>query len=70
MRYWGYFAAKLVAGGGIMFGLLELLNWSFPPEPCFYQYCSSRFSPDEAEPAVGAVTMMWPRAFSSPIANP
>src|SRR5262252_9547399 len=23
-----------------------------------------------AEPAVGAVTIMWPRAFSSPIANP
>ena len=26
-----------------MFGLLELLNWSFPPEPCFYQYCFPRF---------------------------
>jgi hypothetical protein len=43
MRYWGYFAAKLAAGGGIMFALLELLNWSYPPDPCITQYCLPRF---------------------------
>ena len=43
MRYWAYFAGKLAVGGGIMFGLLHLLNWSFPPEPCFYEYCPPRF---------------------------
>jgi len=43
MRYWGYFAGKLVAGAGIMYALLSLLDWSIPPGPCFYQYCFPRF---------------------------
>jgi hypothetical protein len=43
VRYWGYFAAKLTVGGGIMWGLLAWLNWTFPPEPCFYDYCPPRF---------------------------
>ena len=43
MRYWAYFAAKLAVVAGIMFGLLEWLNWLLPPEPCFYDYCPPRF---------------------------
>jgi hypothetical protein len=43
MRYWGYFAGKLVAGAGIMWALLALLNFSIPPGPCFGQYCFPRF---------------------------
>jgi hypothetical protein len=43
MRYWGYFAAKLALGGSILYGLLFLLSWAFPPEPCFYDYCPPRF---------------------------
>ena len=29
--------------GGILYGLLALLNWADPPEPCFYDYCPPRF---------------------------
>ena len=43
MCYWGYFAAKLAVAGGILYGLLALLNWADPPEPCFYDYCPPRF---------------------------
>jgi hypothetical protein len=32
MRYWSYFAAKLVAVSAVFFGLGELLNWIWPPE--------------------------------------
>ena len=39
----GIFRGKVGVGGGIMFGLLELLNWSIPADPCFYQYCPPRF---------------------------
>jgi hypothetical protein len=30
MRYWAYFAAKLVAAGGLLYGLLGLLSWALP----------------------------------------
>jgi hypothetical protein len=43
MRYWAYFAAKLAVGGGILYGLLALLNWNFPPDPCFHGVCLPRF---------------------------
>ena len=43
MRYWGYFAAKLAVGGGVMYGLLKWLDWSMPLEPCFFDYCPPRF---------------------------
>ncbi len=46
MRYWGYFAAKLVAAGGAMWGLLQLLNWYWPPEPRYYTYIPPRFGYD------------------------
>jgi hypothetical protein len=46
MRYWGYFAGKLAVGGGIMYGLLRLLDWAVKPQPCFYNYCPPRFPYD------------------------
>lgn len=32
MRYWAYFAAKVVAAGGVMYGLLAILNAFLPKE--------------------------------------
>src|SRR5258708_9179077 len=47
MRYWGYFAAKLVVAGGALYGLLALLNWAWPPvprlDPRIYTYIPPRF---------------------------
>jgi hypothetical protein len=31
MRYWAYFAAKIVVAAGVFRGLLALINWKFPP---------------------------------------
>lgn len=33
MRYWAYFATKLVVAAASLYGLLALLNWSWPPAP-------------------------------------
>src|SRR5262249_42018858 len=33
MRYWSYFAAKLVAAAAVLYGLLAILNWKYPPAP-------------------------------------
>src|SRR5580698_1687251 len=33
MRYWAYFAAKLIVAGGILYGSLGLLNPLAPPTP-------------------------------------
>jgi hypothetical protein len=33
MRYWAFLAAKVVVLGGILGGLLALLNWCWPSEP-------------------------------------
>jgi hypothetical protein len=46
MRYWGYFAGKLVAAAGVLYGLLKLLNWYWPAEPPFLTYIPPRFGYD------------------------
>ncbi len=48
MRYWAYFAAKVVAAGSLLYGLLALLNWYWPPEPNNYSfdYIPPRFGYD------------------------
>src|SRR5689334_20330214 len=46
MRYWGYFAGKIVAAGGTLWGLLALLNWKWPSAPPFYGYIPPRFGYD------------------------
>lgn len=33
MRYWGYFAAKLVLAAAVLYGLLSVFGWLFPPTP-------------------------------------
>ncbi len=43
MRYWAFFAAKLAAAAGTLYGLLALLNWFWPPEPRFLSYLPPRF---------------------------
>jgi hypothetical protein len=43
MRFWAYFAAKVVAAAAALFGLLALLNWFWPPEPGFFSYHPPRF---------------------------
>ena len=48
MRYWGYFAGKLIAAGGGLYGLLALLNWQWPQEPAFHSYVPPRFGYDLA----------------------
>ena len=45
MRYWGYFAAKLVAVGGTFYGMAALLNRKWPAEK-FYSYVPPRFGYD------------------------
>ena len=46
MRYWAYFAAKIVVAAAALFGLLALLNWFWPPEPHFFSYIPPRFGYD------------------------
>ncbi|MBZ5617305.1 MAG: hypothetical protein LAQ69_01040 [Acidobacteriia bacterium] len=47
MRYWAYFAAKLVAGGALLYGLLVALNSAWPAEvPHFFTYVPPRFGYD------------------------
>jgi hypothetical protein len=43
MRYWAYFAGKLVAAAAAMWGLLVVLNLVWPPEPAFFSYRPPRF---------------------------
>src|SRR5215475_9689125 len=48
MRYWAYFAAKVVAAAGVLSGLLALLNWWWPQsKPLAYDpYIPPRFAYD------------------------
>src|SRR5689334_25187655 len=46
MRYWAYFAAKLVVAAASLWGLLALLNWCWPPDPLFFTYIPPRFGYD------------------------
>jgi hypothetical protein len=46
MRYWVYFAAKLASAAGLLYSLLALLNWYWPPEPRFFSYVPPRFGYD------------------------
>lgn len=43
MRYWGFFAAKLVSAAGVMAGLLALLNWKWPASAPWLDYIPPRF---------------------------
>ena len=44
MRYWAYFAAKLVTVAATFYGLLVLLNWYWPLEPpSRFSYVPPRF---------------------------
>jgi|RhiMethySRZTD1v2_1073278.scaffolds.fasta_scaffold35595_4 hypothetical protein len=46
MRYWSYFAAKLVAAAAVLYGLLAILNWIYPPAPELFAYLPPRFGYD------------------------
>lgn len=46
MRYWSYFAAKIVAAAAVLYGLLAILNWWWPPAPLVYTYLPPRFGYD------------------------
>ena len=47
MRYWSYFAAKLFTAAAVLYGLLEMLNWIWPPAPrLFLTYLPPRFGYD------------------------
>src|SRR5438445_13669437 len=46
MRYWAYFAGKLLISGGMMYGLLRTLNHFWPSDPIFYTYTPPRFGYD------------------------
>lgn len=46
MRYWAYFAAKLVAAGALLYGLLMSLSWVWPPAPQLFTYIPPRFGYD------------------------
>jgi hypothetical protein len=46
MRYWSYFAAKLVAAAAVLYGLLAILNWIYPPAPELFEYLPPRFGYD------------------------
>jgi hypothetical protein len=35
MKYWAYLVAKLVAAGGILWGVRELMAWLMPPPETF-----------------------------------
>jgi hypothetical protein len=43
MRYWAYFAAKLMVAAALLSGLLALLNWTWPPEPHVLTFVPPRF---------------------------
>ncbi len=44
MRYWGYFAAKIVVAASLLYGVLALINWEWPAERSqFYSYIPPRF---------------------------
>jgi hypothetical protein len=46
MRYWGFFAAKILVAGSIMAGLLALLNWISPAPPPVFDYNPPRLGYD------------------------
>src|SRR5262245_48204880 len=46
MRYWSYFAAKLIAAAAVLYGLLAILNWIYPPAPELFEYLPPRFGYD------------------------
>jgi hypothetical protein len=47
MRYWAYFAAKVGTAAGVLWGLLALLNWIWPPaRPMIDAYLPPRFGYD------------------------
>ena len=46
MRYWAYFAAKLVAAAAVLYGSLALLNRLWPPAPPLFTYIPPRFGYD------------------------
>src|SRR6266545_7810493 len=46
MRYWSYFAGKLVTAATVLYGLLALLNWVWPPAPRLFSYLPPRFGYD------------------------
>ena len=46
MRYWSYFAAKLAAAAAVLYGLLAILNWIYPPAPELFEYLPPRFGYD------------------------
>jgi hypothetical protein len=46
MRYWAYFAAKLVAAGDLLYGLLMLMSRNLPPAPRLFTYVPPRFGYD------------------------
>ncbi|HYW47394.1 MAG TPA: hypothetical protein VE959_31285 [Bryobacteraceae bacterium] len=46
MRYWAYFAAKIVVAAATLYGLLALLNWYWPAEPHVFWYIPPRFGYD------------------------
>src|SRR5205085_7663918 len=41
-----YFGGKIITAAGILYGLLSLLNWAWPPEPMFFSYRPPRFGWD------------------------
>jgi hypothetical protein len=46
MRYWAYFAAKLLAAGALLYGLLVLMSRRLPPAPRLFTYVPPRFGYD------------------------
>lgn len=46
MRYWSYFAAKLIASAAVLYGLLAILNRAYPPAPVRFNYLPPRFGFD------------------------
>jgi len=45
MRYWAYLGAKLVAAGGVLYGLLVLLGYALPSETKLNEYDAFRNGP-------------------------
>lgn len=46
MRYWAYFAAKLVAAAALFYGLLAIILLKLPPKPNLFTYVPPRFGYD------------------------
>ncbi len=46
VRYWGYFAGKIGLSSALMYGLLRLLNYTWPVQQKFYNYVPPRFGYD------------------------